>query len=318
MVDDRTKDESLGVPEKAAIASEVAENAGMLFLPKLNEAMPIAGKYLPAAGQAVVSSVAAYADYDKGIRGYERALGEDHLKHAAGYNLGEYNPWQESEGKQRTNAWLSVGKGLLLAAVGIPLVVFTPLWVAMLAGIPVALGAGWVYDKVVGRSKAQDPIKLVGAAKELQESGKDVPKELVFAMMIGALEPNDPLRAQVETRLKNATGDHKLHHLLTNPDAMPAVNVIMQDPAVVQRLCDHYGVCHDPKFFERTAALFSQGLIDVRAIEFPRSGDLALSCNQDILLEQQGGYVPGNAPVVAPTLPQAPARSGSVAPQARA
>ena len=89
----------------------------------------------------------------------------------------------------------------------------------------------------------------------------------------------------MESRLKSATGTKKIDEILDDSNKWPALEVVMQDPAVVNKMCEHYGVLPDAKFFDRVAGLYNQGLINTRSILYSHSGDVSMACMQDQELE---------------------------------
>ena len=302
MLDDEKP--KLDVAQTAAIAGEVAET-GLRFIPKMANVVP--------GAEVAVSALSSYSDYSKGMSEYDRGLGVSAEKYGAGYTLGEYDPFTESEGKQYRNASLTFGKGITLAVVGFAAAAMIPATWPFLGAtvllLAVTMGMSWIYDQCVSRSAAQDPMRLLVAMKQMHETGQEVPKELMFGVMVASLSPDDPLRAEIEGRLKQATGDHKLHHILDNPAMIPAVSVIMQDPSISKRFCDHYQTFHDANFFDRVAGLYAANLIDDKSIVYAHSCEVALACQQDQMLEQQQFAV--RPPSVPQNLPPAFAKSQS-------
>ena len=277
----------LDVAETAALAGEGAET--LMFMSNT------ATKYVPGA-QVAVSALSSTAEYNSGIRKYEDKMGRSLEGLSNGYAVsGEYDPGSESEHKVKTNAGISFGKGVFLAVTGLLAIMALPVffvagppgWALAVVSIAACFAGSWVYDKFVGQSDAQDPLLVAGAMREKRDAGEQVPKELTFGLMIVSMNPDDPFRKEVEARMKNATGTKKMDEILDDPAKWPALGVVMQDPAVVKKMCEHYGVMPDGQFFERVTGLYNQGLVDTRSILYAHSGDISLACLQDQTLQQR-------------------------------
>ena len=266
-----------------AAGGEVAENLAMLASKGTGA---VATKVVPGM-QVAVSGLGSVSEYNTTIDRYQKQMGRDpeHLKNGYALNC-DYDPELESAGKAKANAGISFGKGVFLAAIGIPCMLIPGIGWAIAASITACFVGSWAYDKVVGHSKAQDPLMIAGAMREKRNNNEEIPQELVFGLMITSLNPQNTFRKELEERLKSATGTTKLDEILDNPDKHPALSVIMQDPAVVEKMCEHYGVLPDPQFFERVTGLYNQGLVNTRSILYAHSGDVSLACMQDQQLQK--------------------------------
>ena len=226
-------------------------------------------------GDGYLTKSSKYAD-EYGVGDIERI--------SDGFALdGAWRPEMETKAKLADNAWIGIGKGVVLAAVGLPFLTMGP-WIGIPCSIAACFAADWAYDKVVGHSQKQNPLAIAEAMRDMRDQGKPVAPEMMFALMLASLPPEDTLRRDMEKRLKENVGTHKFHKILENPQVASGLQLLMHDPKVVARLSKRHFALPEKDFMQHVTNLYNQGKIHTRGAMNPESQEVFLAIADEQLL----------------------------------